>query len=92
MSDHEILMELLQEKRRNEKQRKIQLIITAVVIAALIIALAVVWAKFSASMREVQTNIERINTATQEITGLFDGLKDAGYENAEEALKKIMQF
>ena len=49
MSDHEILMELLEEKRRNEKQRKIQLIITAVVIAALIIALAVVWAKFSAS-------------------------------------------
>ena len=89
MSDHEILMELLEEKRRNEKQRKIQLIFTVVGIAALIIVLAVIWAKLSASVREVQTNIDRINTATQEITGLFDGLKDAGYENADQALKDL---
>ena len=89
MSDHEILMELLEEKRRNEKQRKTQLIITIGVIAVLVIALVVVWAKLSVSIREVQTNIDRINMATQEITGLFDGLKDAGYENAEQALKDL---
>ena len=89
MTDHEILMELLEEKRRSEKQRKIQLIITIVIAAALVIALIYVNVQVSASIRQVQTNLEMVNTATQEITGFFDGLKSAGYENAEDALKDL---
>ena len=89
MTDHEILMELLEEKQRSEKQRKIQLIITIVIAAALVIALIYVNVQVSASIRQVQSNLEMVNTATQEITGFFDGLKSAGYENAEDALKDL---
>ena len=89
MSDHEILLELLEEKRRNDRQRLIERIITLTIIVALIVVLVLINAKFTHVMKQVQENIDRVNTATQEITTFFAGFKAAGYESAEQALKDL---
>lgn len=89
MTDHEILLGLLEEKRRNDRQRMIERIIALVIIAALVIALIAINSKVTHAMQQIQSNIDRINTATQEITTFFAGFKEAGYENVEQALEEL---
>ena len=54
MSDHDILMELLEAKNRLERQRKIELIVAAVLIVIFTVALILAWVKISATMREAK--------------------------------------
>ena len=89
MNDHEILLELLEAKKKYERQRKIELIVTAVVVALLIIVLAVAWVKVSGMMRDVQARLDKLDEATQEVQTFFDAVRDAGFDDPGETLKDL---
>ena len=89
MTDHEILLELLEEKRRSDRERKTERFVYCVILAVIVLVLIVIGLKINGAIRQVQTNIDRINEATQEITDFFSGLKEAGYDNVEQALTDL---
>ena len=91
MTDHEMLMELLEYKRKVEQRRKIELIVRIVLIVILAVCLTVAWVKISATMREVHENMAKINAVTEKIQGFSDSLRSAGVEKPEEAVKSLIE-
>lgn len=98
MSDHEMLQELLEFKRKYEQRRKIEIIIHAVLILILAIALILAWVRISATMKQVQEKMavvteatEKVNEVTEKVQGFFDTLKEAGIEHPGETLKGLLE-
>ena len=89
MSDHDILMELLEAKNRLERQRKIELIVAAVLIVIFTVALILAWVKISATMREAKEALAEVDQITEEIQGIFNGLKEAGIDDPGQAIKDL---
>ena len=89
MTDHEILLELLEFKRNYERRRKIELIVHIVLIVILAAALIFAWVRISAMMNEVRANLDKVNSATQKVQDFFDGLKKAGIEHPEQAIQDL---
>ena len=89
MNDHEILQELLQAKNRLEQQRKIELIVASALVGVLLIAMILAWIKISATMHEARETFVKVNQVTEEIQGIFDGLKEAGIEDPGQAIKDL---
>ena len=91
MSDHEILLELLDAKNRLERQRKIELIVAVVLIAILAAALIFAWTKVSATMQKVEESLVNVNAATEKIQELYNGLQEAGLENPGKELGETLK-
>ena len=98
MSDHEMLQELLEFKRRYEQRRKIEIIIHVVLVLILATALILAWVKISATMKQVQEKMavvteatEKVNDVTEKGQGFFDTLKEAGIEHPGETLKSLLE-
>ena len=89
MSDHEILMELLESKQKLERQRKIELIVAVVLIVALAAALFFAWTKASETMNQAQETFVKVNRITDEVQGIFDALKEAGIDDPGQAIKDL---
>ena len=89
MSDHEILMELLESKQKLERQRKIELIVAVVLIVALAAALFFAWTKVSETMNQAQETFVKVNRITDEVQGIFDALKEAGIDDPGQAIKDL---
>ena len=89
MSDHEILLELLESKQRLERQRKIELIIAVVLVAALVVALFFAWTKISETMDQAQETFVKVNQIADEVQGIFDGLKEAGIDDPGQAIRDL---
>ena len=86
MSDHEMLLEILEQNRRYEKQRKTERIVMAVIILALMIALILVGVRLSQTVQQLQANVDGINAAAQAVS---DSFRQAGYENVGQALQDL---
>ena len=98
MSDHEMLQELLEFKRRYEQRRKIEIIIHVVLVLILATALILAWVKISATMKQVQEKMavvteatEKVNEVTEKMQGFFDTLKEAGIDQPGETLKSLLE-
>lgn len=98
MSDHEMLQELLEFKRRYEQRRKIEIIIHVVLVLILATALILAWVRISAAMKQVQEKMavvteatEKVNDVTEKVQGFFDTLKEAGIEHPGETLKGLLE-
>ena len=89
MSDHEILLELMESKQRLERQRKIELIIAVVLVAALAVALFFAWTKISETMDQAQETFVKVNQIADEVQGIFDGLKEAGIDDPGQAIRDL---
>ena len=71
-----------QIKRKN---RMILYVLAGILAVALILA----WVKISATMREAQETFVKVNQVTEEIQGIFDGLKEAGIDDPGQAIKDL---
>ena len=89
MSDHEILMELLESKQKLERQRKIELIVAAVLVVILTVALCLAWAKISKTMDRAQETFVKVDQITEEVQGIFDALKEAGVDDPGQAIRDL---
>ncbi len=91
MTDHEMLEELIAFKRQIQRKQNAERILYASVILILVIVLAVAGIRVNNRMKQLQKNMERVYTATEEIESFFDGLKTAGYENMADALRDLKE-
>ena len=91
MSDHDILLELLEAKNRLERQRKIELIVAVILIVALAVAMFFVWNRVSETMQAAQETFVKVNQVTDKIQGVFDALAEAGIEDPGQAIKDLYE-
>ena len=89
MSDHDILLELLEAKNRLERQRKIELIVAIVLILALAAGLFFAWARISATTQKVEEILVKVDAAMEKVQGIFDALADAGIEDPGQAIRDL---
>lgn len=89
MSDHDILLELLEAKNRLERQRKIELIVAIVLILALAAGLFFAWARISATTQKVEESLVKVDAAMEKVQGIFDALADAGIEDPGQAIRDL---
>lgn len=61
MSDRELLMELVAEKRRNERLRVVRILVLSLALLALVI-LCLIWIpRITAPFRQLQETVDRLN-------------------------------
>ena len=89
MSDHDILLELLEAKNKLERQRKIERIVAVVLIVALAAALFFAWGRISATTQKVEESLVKVDAAMEKIQGIFDALAEAGIEDPGQAIKDL---
>ena len=96
MSDHDILLELLEAKNRLERQRKIELIVAIVLILALAAGLFFAGegareALADAGIEDPGQAIRDLYDNTENVRNLFDEMKKAGFDNPAQVLQDLRE-
>jgi len=101
MSDHEMLVELIEEKRRQDRVRYIKYAVWGVIAIALIVLAAIYVPKIAALYREVDGTMQEVDRTMQEINSTlrnlqddYDYLKSNGQEvlqDAADALNSLLE-
>ena len=91
MSDHDILLELMDAKNRLERQRIIERIVAVILIVALAAALIFAWGRISATTQKVEESLVKVDAAMEKIQGIFDALAEAGIEDPGQAIKDLYE-
>ena len=97
--DHEILMELLREKRQRDVIRRIKLIIAIFIIAAIIVAAFTVVPKVVAVIKQYNRVVNEIEQAFTKVDGLvtrygstFEKLATVDIDGIQTRLGKVTEF
>lgn len=97
--DHEILMELLREKRQRDVFRKIRIIVALVIVAALVVAMITVVPKVVAVIRQYNRVVNEIEQAFAKVDDLvlkygstFEKLAAIDVDNIQTRLGKVNEF
>ena len=88
-SDHELLMELIEEKRKVEKIRKIKLIIWCVILALIIAGLSVVIPKIIEMYKAYQEAMKELNQILQQAQAISEELEKVDFSQYEELFKNL---
>lgn len=88
-SDHELLMELIEEKRKLEKIRKIKLIIWCVILALIIAGLSVVVPKIIEMYKSYQEAMKELNQILQQAQAISEELEKVDFTQYEELFKNL---
>lgn len=88
-SDHELLMELIEEKRKLEKIRKIKLIIWCVILALIIAGLSVVVPKVIEMYKSYQEAMKELNQILQQAQAISEELEKVDFTQYEELFKNL---
>ena len=88
-SDHELLMELIEEKRKLEKIRKIKIIIWCVILALIIAGLSVVVPKIIEMYKSYQEAMKELNQILQQAQAISEELEKVDFTQYEELFKNL---
>jgi uncharacterized protein YoxC len=77
MTDHEMLVELLQEKRRNDRMKNIKYAILGAVLVILIILAAKYLPPVIRYFRSVQETLQQIQASVSQVQNLTDSVKES---------------
>jgi len=91
MTDHEILLELIKEKRMRDKIMYVKIGFYSVILIALIILGCIYIPKIVAFVNRVNEDIERIEHTIDEIEENMNTLKEYGEDFYENTLTKITE-
>ncbi len=89
MSERELLMELVEEKRRAEKWRLVRLCAVGAVVLALAILCAVYVPRIVESVQRFNEAVTSLQNTTNQIQSFYNGVKDAGLDKLSEAAENI---
>lgn len=99
LQDHEILMELLQEKRDRDNQKRVQTIIMWVIIAAFAIACAIAIPKMITAYRQYNEAMKMIKTVYgqfEEIVannkGNLEKIAEIDFDSLVKSINDITSF
>ena len=97
--DHEILMELLAEKRQRDVIRRIKMIVALVILAAVIVMRFTVVPKVVAVIRQYNRVVNELEQAFTKVDGLvlkygstFEKLATIDVESIQTRLGKVNEF
>lgn len=88
MSDHEILEELLAEKRMRDRWRRIKLAIAAVILVLLIILACMIVPKAVAAYRTYTETMARINTVVDQVESTMSEVQSS-FDELDSSISDI---
>ena len=77
MTDHEMLLELMREKRRNERARNIRYMIAGAVIVLILILIFRYLPPVVHYFQSLNATIDKIQGNVEEVQGVANGIKDS---------------
>ena len=89
MTDHEILMELLQDKRRNDRNRYIKYALIGIIALLVVGALMVYIPKIVAIINKYNEIMDKLNQIDTHIDTIFDKFDFNALEDIKELMSKI---
>ena len=103
MTDHELLMELVEEQRRQERMRRVKTILWIAAALAVFVLACVYVPKLSALLRHynavmnslesatarVNDSLDEFKTLAGEAQGFFDQVNQLGLDKLQEALDEL---
>lgn len=89
MTDHEMLTELLREKRREENWRYVKLGVYALIIVAIAILCAIYLPPVIAYFRRLNESIQQIQQALQQLQNTTDSVKSTVAELGESGAEAL---
>lgn len=96
LQDHEILMELLQEKRERDNQKRTQTIIMWIIIAAVAIALAIcipkvidMYHRYNQAMKYIDTVYTQVEDVLNTYSGTFEKVAKLDVDGLVKTLNEI---
>ena len=84
MTDRELLLELVAEKRRADRARRIKAYIWMAVAAALLVLCLIYVPRVVRTVRHYNQVIDQVTQTVTEAQGLLDGLKAVGTEKLQD--------
>ena len=77
MSDHEMLVELLKEKRRNDRARNFKYMIAGACIVLIVILLAKYLPPVITFFRRIDSSLDQVQQGIGQVQDVADGIKDS---------------
>ena len=99
MTDHEMLQELLEEKRRADRVRSIKIAVCAAILIAVAVLCAIYlppiieyFRKLNESVQQIRSTLQELRAVTDAVRETVGNLRDAGTERLESALDRINEL
>lgn len=89
MSDRELLMELVEDKRRAEKWERVRLIAAAALLLAVAVLAAVYVPRLAATLRRVNETMDQVQTLTAQAEVFFDEIQQIGADKLAETVENV---
>ena len=91
MSDRELLMELVADKRRADRARRIKTIVWLAVAAALLVLALIYLPPLAARIRQFNQTMDQLQQAATSANEFFDNVKGIGYDKLAETVESVNQ-
>lgn len=99
MSDHEMLVELLREKRRAETLRYVKISVYAAIIITIGILCAIYlppiiayFRKLNETVQQIQQAMQQVQSATDSVRDTVAGIGESGADALREASEKLNEL
>ena len=89
MSDRELLMELVREKRRDERARKIRSCVLAGLAALLLVLCLLYGPRAVRAVRRYNDTMERLNRSVTQVQEFLDTANKLGIEKWEQTVEQL---
>ena len=89
MSDHEMLVELMKDKKKRDTWRVVKVGATVVVIAAIVVAGVIYAPKIIGAVKDVQTLMSKINSLADQTSGVMNNFGSDTVTQLKSAIEKL---
>ena len=89
MSDHEMLVELMKDKKRRDSWRTVKIVGYVLVIAAVVAAAVIYAPKIVGAVKEIQTLMNKINSLADQTSGVMNNFGNDTITQLKSAIEKL---
>ena len=89
MSDHEMLVELMKDKKRRDTWRNVKIVAYVLVIAAVVAAAVIYAPKIVGAVKEIQTLMSKINSLADQTSGVMNNFGNDTITQLKSAIEKL---
>lgn len=89
MTDHEMMVELMNDKRRRDLYRTIKIICAVLVIAAVVVIAIMYVPKIITLVNEEKSLMAKVNELSEKAGGVFDSLGDGTMQQLKDMVESL---
>ena len=89
MSDRELMMELVEAKRRAEKWERIRLCVMAALLLTVVVLAAVYVPRITATLRRVNETMDQVQAMSEQAQSFLDSFKSISAEKLAETVENV---